>query len=302
LYGCTSSVEESIVRRLKNVTSEAAHPLLLPGIFAELELSRHIRLVESTINRVEARIFELDLDYAKPGRSREDIRKRNEQKRSAWLNLTYLRNGLISWNTQIGRMYEHVHELRDKIFCPAEEVVSGSNHERYLADALTECPEGRYCAMTEDNIEPLDEPINKSHVRDMQNVGEKIQARLNAIRDEYDEKIRDCTMRIDGMAMATQWSHGETNVEVALATNRDSKVMKSISLVTMVFLPGTFFATVFSMTFFNWFPDSGPARVSSYLWVYVLITVLFTVATVGLWYFFVVHRQNRRSVGAEDDA
>jgi hypothetical protein len=45
----------------------------------------------------------------------------------------------------------------------------------------------------------------KSQIEQMHEVGEKIQNRLAAIRDEYDEKIRDCTMRVDGMAMATQW-------------------------------------------------------------------------------------------------
>lgn len=37
-------------------------------------------------------------------------------------------------------------------------------------------------------------------------------------------------------------AQGETNVEIALATGKDSKHMRSIALVTMVFLPGTFFA------------------------------------------------------------
>lgn len=46
----------------------------------------------------------------------------------------------------------------------------------------------------------------------MRKVGEKIRLRLAAIRDDYDEKIRDCTMRIDGMAMATQWVKTGTNL------------------------------------------------------------------------------------------
>jgi Mg2+ and Co2+ transporter CorA len=108
-------------------------------------------------------------------------------------------------------------------------------------------------------------------------------------------------MRVDGMAMATQWSHGETNVEIALATNQDSKVMRSIALVTMVFLPGTFFGTVFSMTFFNWSGD-GKARISSYLWIYVVITVVFTLMTVGLWYFLVVYRKKRSTAESGNSA
>lgn len=45
------------------------------------------------------------------------------------------------------------------------------------------------------------------------------------------------------------------------------------------------------MTFFDWKPDNGTARVSSYLWIYVLVTVIFTGVTIGLWYFFVVYRR-----------
>jgi hypothetical protein len=35
--------------------------------------------------------------------------------------------------------------------------------------------------------------------------GYKIESRLMSVRDEYDEKICDCTMRLDGMVMSTQW-------------------------------------------------------------------------------------------------
>jgi hypothetical protein len=44
------------------------------------------------------------------------------------------------------------------------------------------------------------------------------------------------------------------------------------------------------MTFFDWSGDKGKARVSSYLWIYVVVTVFFTAITIGLWYFFVMFR------------
>ncbi|KAF1833333.1 hypothetical protein BDW02DRAFT_552741 [Decorospora gaudefroyi] len=286
LYGCPSSIEESIIKRLQHVTSEAAHPLLFPGILAELELRRHKRLVEKMVNQVEAKIYALDFEYANLGKSKEEVDERNEAKRSLWLDLSYLRNGLISWDTQMSRMCEHADHLQTKVFASHD-----ARFPRRSDD--DDCVAGASEHQTDPKTWARASP--ESHVRDMRKVGEKIKARLVAIRDEYDEKIRDCTMRVDGMAMATQWSHGETNVEIALATNQDSKVMRSIALVTMVFLPGTFFATVFSMTFFDWFTEDGKARVSQYLWVYFLVTVVFTCITVGLWYFFVVHRRKRGS-------
>ena len=37
-------------------------------------------------------------------------------------------------------------------------------------------------------------------------------------------------------------AQGETNVEIALSTAKESQHMRSIAIVTMIFLPGTFFA------------------------------------------------------------
>jgi hypothetical protein len=54
------------------------------------------------------------------------------------------------------------------------------------------------------------------------------------------------------------------------------------------------------MTFFNWSGEDGKARVSSYLWIYVVVTLCFTAITIGLWYFFVVFRQKARGKGDEE--
>ncbi|KAH7345787.1 hypothetical protein BKA66DRAFT_23185 [Pyrenochaeta sp. MPI-SDFR-AT-0127] len=348
LYGSSFIVEKAILQRLKSISIEAAHPVLLPGIFAELELTRHIRLVEGSINEVEAKIFELNFQSSNARDDcRTEVERRNEAKRTAWLDLTYLRNSLITWSTQLLKMAEHAGMLNREVYRISEDITplaknvshTGPGHERdetqvehptvttgngRLArqshlEANSSRSDSQHIFLHGLSIPPdpsekpkeseadddyIDTSLNRedpnAHLKQMEKVGEKIMVRLAAIRDEYDEKIRDCTMRVDGMAMATQWSHSETAVEIALATNQDSKVMRSISLVTMVFLPGTFFATVFSMTFFDWFNEEGKTRVSSYLWIYVIVTVFFTAITIGLWYFFVMSRRAGRSKSDEE--
>ena len=57
---------------------------------------------------------------------------------------------------------------------------------------------------------PVDEAGEANQHREsvkeqMRRAGYKIRVRIQEITDEYDNKIRDCTMRVDGMAMATQW-------------------------------------------------------------------------------------------------
>lgn len=105
-------------------------------------------------------------------------------------------------------------------------------------------------------------------------------------------------------------------MEIATAAAADSSQMRSIALVTMVFLPGTFFAvsplplvppamtiesetewqSLFSMTFFNWTPGSGGngPTVSGYIWVYFFVTGAFTALTLALFWYFVLGRRNRR--------
>ncbi|TLD27143.1 hypothetical protein PspLS_04354 [Pyricularia sp. CBS 133598] len=253
-YGCHQAAEAQIIKRLFMMQGDAAvsHPLLLPGIFAELERQRHKSLIEKTLLVVESYIYEREvlqqsLEEGGGGQAAAmEKLERNIRKRNTWLETTYFRNGLVSWNTQLGRMA--------------------------------------------DEAEALGSPAQKSPMADMSS---RVGRRVHEIRNEYEDWIRDCTMRLDGMTMATQWAQNETNLEIALETKRDSKHMRSIALLTM---------TVFSMDFFEWKPDDeGPARVSPFIWIYFVITVLLTLGTVGLWYYFVIYRPLRRQVPDEED-
>lgn len=76
----------------------------------------------------------------------------------------------------------------------------------------------------------------------------------------------------------------EQSRRIAEDTKRDSLAMKSIAALTMVFLPGTFVATIFSMTFFQVEQDDKHAlKVSPNWWLYVVVTVPLTVAVLMAW-------------------
>jgi hypothetical protein len=185
MYGCTSAIEETMLKKLDGVRAEASHPLLLPGIFAEIELVRHTRLVEKSIVDVETTIFELNFELgATHGPERREVERRNQAKRNIWLDLTYLRNSLITWERQLWKMAMHAEDLVKKVQAPTGPPQSDNMQG-----------EG------DDRLVRADETVA---------VGRRIKKRLDIIRDEYDEKIRDCTMRVDGMAMATQWVGGST--------------------------------------------------------------------------------------------
>ncbi|KAI1468744.1 uncharacterized protein F4812DRAFT_424529 [Daldinia caldariorum] len=111
------------------------------------------------------------------------------------------------------------------------------------------------------------------------NTGRRIKDRLAEIHAEYLDLIRDCTMIIDGMTLAT-------NLALARDNMSESKQMKTIAVVTMVFLPATFVATLFSMTFFD--------LNSSYAWLYPCVTIPLTVLVIGVYIYVVVRPRQRQ--------
>ena len=71
---------------------------------------------------------------------------------------------------------------------------------------------------------------------------------------------------------------------IAIDTKRDSIAMKTIAALTMVFLPGTFVATIISMVFFQVEQDDKHAlKVSPNWWLYVAVTIPLTVAVLIAW-------------------
>ncbi|KAL8728687.1 MAG: hypothetical protein Q9166_005251 [cf. Caloplaca sp. 2 TL-2023] len=76
----------------------------------------------------------------------------------------------------------------------------------------------------------------------------------------------------------------EQSQRTAVDTKRESVAMRTISALTMVFLPGTFVGTIFGMAFFNFNEDgTRTMRVSPVWWLYVVITVPLTALVLGLW-------------------
>ncbi|KAE8444212.1 hypothetical protein EG329_000809 [Mollisiaceae sp. DMI_Dod_QoI] len=72
---------------------------------------------------------------------------------------------------------------------------------------------------------------------------------------------------------------------IALETKRDNAQMRSIATLTMVYLPLTSVASVFSMGVFNWNAEEGQSVITVYFWVFLGIAGGLTLATVAIWLF-----------------
>lgn len=75
------------------------------------------------------------------------------------------------------------------------------------------------------------------------------------------------------------------SVNIGRATKADSAAMKTISLLTLAFLPPMFTCAIFSMSFFDYSADSGWI-VSGRIWVYFVFAVPLTAVASLVCYFW----------------
>ena len=66
-------------------------------------------------------------------------------------------------------------------------------------------------------------------------------------------------------------------------TRRDSTAMKTIASLTILYLPSTFVATMFSTTFFTWGSNGNTLAVRTDIWKLIIIALVFTVLTIFIW-------------------
>lgn len=89
---------------------------------------------------------------------------------------------------------------------------------------------------------------------------------------------------------------------LAHAAKRDSTSMKTLSLLGAIFLPATYLASVFSMTFFNFQDQNNNSNnngnedepvVSKDLWIYFVIAIPMTLVVVLIWHLWDRRRERR---------
>ena len=283
VFGCTPAIEADIRRRVRLGLEEAAHPLLVAGIIAELERIRHAGIVDHNVDKLETRIIELEIIGPDMHHVPEaETSQKNLAKRNDWLDMSYLRNQLVGWNAQLGKMATWAEEFSSRSFItgndraadnaaaemaygkpgeasgmdknegkqPRQEIIVSSTSQRGgrpqemdAAYQANESPSPTRSGAYESYRSPFNEgdtfPGKKDNVcsenysllsaygsrifnpeiyqpplseADMRNrwehnrrIGQRFAIRFKEIRDEYEDKIRECKMRLEGMAMASQW-------------------------------------------------------------------------------------------------
>ncbi|KAH8811205.1 hypothetical protein F5884DRAFT_854565 [Xylogone sp. PMI_703] len=292
LYGCCESTRAKFIDRLSSCDFTTYHPLTLSTIFAEVERNRHFDilnpLIAELVNIVEGGDVTSAEEVASDQSSQATQAPQHYMK--LWLEISWLKNGLEDWRQQLDKMVSYCDELRRAEF--------------HIIDHDFESSTGSTPVNTKLSVDPFDKgelTITPSdELADLEDSGNRIQQKLLELKGEYDEKIRACATIIDGMVLAAQleWNKmgradmkinttiSKSSLEIAEESKKDGQRMRSIAVLTMIFLPATFVATVFSMTFFNWSPEQGQKIMSPYIWIYIAGTAILTGLTLALLYLY----------------
>ncbi|OGM44099.1 hypothetical protein ABOM_007270 [Aspergillus bombycis] len=80
--------------------------------------------------------------------------------------------------------------------------------------------------------------------------------------------------------------NNEASVQMAQSALVDNTMMKTVAIVSLVYLPGTFVSGIFGMNFFNFDTTESGAMVwalSDNFWLYWLVTIPLTLTTMAVW-------------------
>ncbi|KAK5659941.1 hypothetical protein OQA88_13406 [Cercophora sp. LCS_1] len=125
--------------------------------------------------------------------------------------------------------------------------------------------------------------IMEDHEDDVARALEVIRKRLaaRAVDTEYVQERARTQLQV--IFNLINQSEAVASREIATATKDDSAAMKVIAVMTLFFLPGTFFATLFSIPSLYW--DDGEVG-SPRFWVYWAFSAPCTLALVAVYGFY----------------
>ncbi|KAH6624947.1 hypothetical protein B0J18DRAFT_466127 [Chaetomium sp. MPI-SDFR-AT-0129] len=309
--GTPSSDMVESIKHLRSCASQILHPLLLPVIIISHDLSQ-----KNDQKQRQARDWLRTLESAVSMRA-ETLAEENKYIRGPMIDLDQINMDLVECHSRVlwkrPQAYQEIIRGIEKAMAAFweraqrdEEAYGGEKGEVYRLHRSMLARLDFYSAKLT-GIE------NYAHIT-LERLAVQRQALYNIIAQK-ESKL--------GLQMA-----GEQR-RLAHASKRDSTSMKILSLLGAIFLPATYLASIFGMTFFNFVPDSGggssspspssssgsgsgsgsgsavPAQppwnpVSPLLWIYFAITIPVTMVIVIAWRLWDKKREERYK--AEDVA
>ncbi|KAI2613200.1 uncharacterized protein GGS25DRAFT_478935 [Hypoxylon fragiforme] len=266
IYGCNEHQKQEVEKRIRLAEDKTKYPLLIIGIFAELERERLVENAEGLVD----------------GFALTSNRFENE----AWDASVHMSNektqGYLRLCAQSRNITDQIRAVKRQTLKLMGEI---DEFNDYFASHKGEAYSGGA-----DN--------SSKKARHFRKAGAQMKKRLQDIINEYDDKVDECNMIVGNttLAMQTVWNQiarhdselntriAQTNTVVSLEAKKEGTQMKLIALLTMVYLPFSSVAAIFSMDLFDWDPPEGKPVVSKFFWVFAVVAVGLTAITFFAWY------------------
>ncbi|KAI0880775.1 uncharacterized protein GGS22DRAFT_80056 [Annulohypoxylon maeteangense] len=263
IYGCNEEQMQDIEQRINKAGDKTKFPLLMVGLLAELERERLLDEAEDLIDD-----FTLRSDYfdSESNKIAADI---SNEKTQEYVSLCFKSRSLM----------DHIKAVKHQLAKLIAEIdnfaIEGKRTRRFhkhgalmknkVLDIIDECEFHRHATL--------------------------MKKRVLDIIDEYDVKINECKMIVEDTTLATQTAYNQIarmdsaiNTMIARQAKLEGTQMRSIALLTMIYLPFSSVAAIFSMDMFDWKPQTGGSVVSKYIWVFAAFATGLTAITFFAWY------------------
>ncbi|KAG8416555.1 hypothetical protein J3459_007517 [Metarhizium acridum] len=294
IKGTPSSDVVSALQHLRACSAQIGHPMLLPIIILSYDLS-----TANDQKQRDARDWLRRLENAVSLRNEVEEHER------------YFQDGLLEvdgLNRDLVECHGHVMWKRPQAYwAVAEEMEKAMGRYR---DKMTAVREEKLRLVNGETESAGD--AERRHLKEVDKLHRSMTARL----EFYKVKLKGLEnyihttlerLKVQREALYNIMSQREArlNLEIAgeqrriaHASKRDSTAMKTISLMGTLFLPGTYLASVFSMTFFNFQESAHPVSID--LWIYFAVTIPITAAIVAIWVWFDRRREAQYAKDDED--
>ncbi|CZR66397.1 uncharacterized protein PAC_16298 [Phialocephala subalpina] len=243
--------DKEFLAKLESSKDNASHPMFLPLLLCELLTDKYTREVDLSGKRILAIEGFIGVnDYTDAPR---------ELKMETNFDFTRVSQSL---NGEVSRL---------------------ANYEKWVtscANLIKEVLGGRHFQSTGDLISP--KTAFERVMIALKEHGESILGRNVGLEARIQCQQKIAQVQIQTVYNLLAQRDNKLNISIAAASKRDSTAMKTIAIVTMVFLPGAYVATLFSMTMFNWQAQNGQV-LSSHFWIYWAVTVPVTLFVLLIW-------------------
>ncbi|CAK7268623.1 hypothetical protein SEPCBS57363_003187 [Sporothrix epigloea] len=268
----SSQLDEILEHHLRACAAHVTHPLILPTILLGHGLDSSM-----DDKQREARQELRCLEHAITDRNEIDVAERYSN-----FNLDEINRALVECHSQVlWKRPQAYMDTLDEMQRAMDKFQSA--RERLMRNGL----------LNANHTDPAAELILDKVHRSMTSRHDFFRQKLKGIRHYAHTTVARLDIQRGALYNIIAQKESKLNLEMAqhqrllaLASKRDNQSMKALSVVGAVFLPATYLASLFSMTFFNFqtganggnsIDDGGTPTVAPTLWVYFAITIPLTV-------------------------